>query len=161
MRLLAAEDLHATVAFLGACGEARALAAWRALAEQRHPPIEATAAGWRAMGSPERPSAYALVPGMGRGTLERLIGRWREPALEAAGLPRDRRPPLAHITLTRPPRRRAAALKPAMDRWLRTAPVPDHPVRFEELALYTWAEERSRRLFRIVERRPFSAVGSA
>ena len=78
-------DLHLTLAFLGACGAERAQLAWRAIADQPQWAITAEAGSWRAMGRPERPSAYALTLGQGAqlaaGLIERLDGDERFAAL--------------------------------------------------------------------------------
>jgi 2'-5' RNA ligase len=157
----AADDRHLTLAFLGACGEERALAAWRALAPLPHPPIAVTASGWRAMGPPRRPSAYALVLGQGREPVAALMAGWGGRALEAAGRPAANHPPLPHITLARPKRRQAEALRPLMREWMTRAPVPDQPFLLERLALYTWAPQRQQRLFRIVAERRLDSPESA
>jgi 2'-5' RNA ligase len=160
MRRFAPPDRHLTLAFLGPCGTERAERAWGALAGLRHPPIDATAAAWRAMGPRGRPSAYALTLARGLGPAAALIDDWGHRALLAAGLPPSHRRPLPHITLVRPPRRRAAALWPPMRHWLRQAPLPGGPFRLETLALYTWSDDRAQRLFRIVAERPLDSPES-
>jgi len=135
--LPSAPDLHATVAFLGSCGEAAALRARRALNAQLHPVIQAEAAGWCAMGPHSRASAYALLLARGLESVASLIQAWRVPALQAAGRPLDHRRTRPHVTIVHVPRRRAKALKPAMQRCLTEAPVPSPPVVFSELAPYS------------------------
>jgi 2'-5' RNA ligase len=158
-------DLHLTLAFLGACGEDRALRAWQAIAPIGHPPIRACAGAWRAMGPPRRPSAYALTLGRGRRLTARLIESCRAAALAGAELPCDDRPPLPHITLARPRLRAVGATdsREAMAAWLRHAPVPGQPFTLEEIGLYRWAEDRGQRLFSIALRRPLDqpAISSA
>jgi len=153
LRRFAPEDRHLTVAFLGPCGAERANAAWRAVAPLRHPPIRATAGAWCALGPRRRPSAYGLTLADGRDPAATLLKDWGEVALRAAGRPTERRPPLPHITLARPPRRQADALLGAMAHWLVTAPLPTEPFLLEHLALYTWRPDRRERLFRIVAAR--------
>jgi 2'-5' RNA ligase len=153
LRRFAPEDRHLTVAFLGACGAERAKAGWQALAPLRHPPIQATAGAWRALGPRHHPSAYGLTLAEGRDRAANLMAEWGQLALQAAGLPSERRPPLPHITLARPPRRRAEDLRWAMARWLVTAPIPAEPFLLQQLALYTWSPVRGERLFRIVAAR--------
>ncbi len=146
-------DLHLTVAFLGACEEHQALQSWEAIAALQHPSIVVRAGCWRAMGSPQRPSAYALTLAQGNALTARLIELWRQPAFQAAGLPIEQRAALPHITLARPPRRGGEEERKAMVNWLRQAPVPEHPFLLEQIALYTWATDRSRQRFRIHSRR--------
>jgi len=160
MRRFSPQDRHLTLAFLGPCGAVPAERAWVALAGLRHAPIDATAGAWRAMGPRSRPSAYALTLARGRDPAAALIGDWGGRALIAAGLPPSRRRPLPHITLARPPRRRAASLREPMRQWLRQAPLPAAGFRLDTLALYTWSDERTEHLFRIVAERPVDSPES-
>jgi len=157
LRRFQAADLHLTLAFLGACGAERALRAWQAIADQAQPAITVQAGSWRAMGRPERPSAYALTLGQGAQLAAGLIDRWRPPLLAAAGLPVEHRHALPHITLARPQRRldpaAAAGSQAAMASWMRATPVPDASFALREVALYCWAADRSSQLFRIERRR--------
>jgi 2'-5' RNA ligase len=150
-------DLHLTLAFLGACGAERAQLAWRAIADQPQWAITAEAGSWRAMGRPERPSAYALTLGQGAQLAAGLIERWRPLLLEAAGQPVEHRHALPHITLARPRRRldpeAAAATHAAMTTWMRATPVPPGSFALQEVGLYRWAEARDEQLFAIDQRR--------
>jgi 2'-5' RNA ligase len=153
LRRFAPEDLHLTVAFLGACGEAAALQAWRAVECLRQPPIRIAAAGWRALGPPRQPSAYGVSLSEGHGVLVDLLAVWGGRALQAADQPPASRPPLPHVTLLRPRRREAPHWQGPMHAWMATAPLPPAAVRLEELALWTWSQDRSQRLFAPVCRR--------
>lgn len=161
LRRFPAADLHLTLAFLGPCEPAAALAAWGALAAMSHPAITIRAAGWRALGAPAAPSAYGVTLAQGHEPLCRLLASWGATALAAAGCPPERRPPLPHLTLLRPPRREAAALRQPMATWMAAAPLPEAPATLTELALYTWAEDRRQRLFRIVRRRALGSTPAA
>lgn len=149
-------DLHLTVAFLGACGESAAVAAWEVLAPLQQAALTATAGGWRAMGPAAAPSAYALVLDRGADALAAVLAGWGPPALAAAGRPAERRTPLPHVTLLRPRRRDGQRLREPMAAWMATAPLPSTPVTFSEIALYTWNPDRRERLFRIQARRPLT-----
>ncbi|MCP9790974.1 hypothetical protein KBZ20_00185 [Vulcanococcus limneticus Candia 3F8] len=149
-------DLHLTVAFLGPCGEAAALAAWEAVAPLRHGEITATAGAWRAMGPAAAPSAYALGLDLGAAELAVMLACWGPLALAAAGRPAERRAPLPHVTLMRPRRRDGQRLRQPLARWMAAAPLPSGPVSFSEIALYTWTLDRRERLFRIQARRPLA-----
>ena len=161
LRPLASDDLHITVAFLGACGEARALSGWRALAPLRHPPIAITARAWRGFGPRRNPSAFGLTLDEGEPRLVEMIRRWREAILRAAGRPPDGRDPLPHVTLARPPRRSGAAERSRIGRLLVDLPVPPDPIVLASLALYTWADDRRQRQFRVVVSRPLDGAHSS
>jgi hypothetical protein len=113
------------------------------------------------MGPARRPSAYALTLGEGSSEVAALMRQWGERALGAADLPADDREPLPHITVARPPRRLAAALRAPMRRWMATTPVPGEAFLLTWIALYGWSPERRRRLFRIVAHRRLDAPESA
>lgn len=146
-------DLHITVAFLGACGEDRGLAAWHALRHRLHAPIPVTAGPWLALGHPSRPSAFGLGLAEGHQAVAALMASWGAEALAAAGRPPERRAPLPHVTLARPSRRGGDGARTAMQRWMGAAPVPEQPTRLEQLALFTWAPDRQERLFQLVAKR--------
>lgn len=150
-------DLHATLAFLGACGPAAAAAAWETLGDLDHPPVRARLGALRPMGNRKRPSAYAATFTQGRDTLAALIGARRADALAAAGARPDTRSPLPHVTVARPPRRADAPVRAAGLAWMRQQPPVDAAVRIDSLALYTWSDDRRSRLFQLVERRPLGA----
>ena len=78
--------------------------------------------------------------------------------LEAAGCRPDRRPALPHVTLARPGRKDARKLAPVMHQWMATAPVPQSHAVLNKIALYTWAEDRSTRLFQVVAEQELGEV---
>ena len=156
LRRFARDDLHLTLAFLGPCGEQAALQAWGRLNALRSPPIPISAGGWRALGPPQRPSAYGLTLSQGHQPLCDLMQRWEFQALEATGLPPPARTPLPHVTLLRPRRRDAIRWIEPMRAWMERAPRPQGTVLLEELALWTWDPLRRQRLFRTVLRRPLT-----
>ena len=157
LRRFHAADLHLTLAFLGPCGEERALAAWRAVADLAGGPRRVSAAGWRALGPAPRPSAYGLTLAAGAEALTALLGAWGPRALLAAGLPPERRAPLPHVTLLRPRRAEAEQWRERMARWMAEAPLPAASAELAQLALYTWATDRRERLFQPVRLRPLIA----
>lgn len=164
LRPFCAADLHITVAFLGACGAERAWRAWQAIAPLQHPAIAVVPGGWRAMGPAQNPSAYALTlapdsaeeldQAHGSALTRSLIERWRVPALAAADLPPEPRTALPHITLARPRRRDAASEQAKVEAWLQRVPLPQHGFVVDQIALYTWADDRRNQLFTIQAQRP-------
>lgn len=153
LQRIVADDLHCTVAFLGACGESRAVAAWQALASLRAAAIPIGAAGWRALGPVQQPSAYGVTFAEGHRELCALLQHWQPLARAAAGLPPAARPPLPHVTLLRPQRREAPLLREPMRAWMMQAPIPQGVTLLQELALWTWDPDRRERRFRITARR--------
>jgi len=152
VRLFAPEDLHLTIAFLGACGEARAREAWAATGA--FSPIDAGLAEVVPMGPERRYSALSTLLDRGREDVERAIGTLRDPICAAAGARRDDRPPKAHLTIARPTRRASPAERRAAIAWAAAIDLRSVAVRIDRIALYTWSEDRAARLFRIVEERP-------
>jgi RNA 2',3'-cyclic 3'-phosphodiesterase len=156
-RLFSPEDLHVTIAFLGAVSESAARAAWSALVSSF--PLEETAISFgrvEAMGNPRRYSALSVSLRDGREAIERAIGDARDAALVAAGAALDPRPPKAHVTIARPRRRfetrRASdAARTRGLEWAHAIDVTSHRIRLESVALYTWAANRTERLFSLVE----------
>jgi len=150
LRRFVAEDLHVTLAFLGPCAEPAALEAWQRIEVLASPPLRITAGGWRALGPLRQPSAYGITLAQGHVELVTLLEQWGVRALQAAGLPPPGRPPLPHVTLLRPRRREAGQWWGPMLTWMASAPLPPGALMLERLELWTWAEDRRRRLFRQV-----------
>lgn len=146
------DDLHLTVAFLGACGEEAARRAFARPSSWSLGPLKATLGDLVPMGTPQRYSALALLLEEGRETVEREIGQVRDAWLAAAEARPDTRPPKAHITIARPRRRGLADERRAGLAWAETIDVRGLPAALGRPALYTWSRERKERLFEIVER---------
>jgi 2'-5' RNA ligase len=89
--------------------------------------------------------------------LAEMIVEARETLLRTAGAPEDTRPPLPHMTLARIQRRAKAAERRQALRWANTIDLRAATFTAPAVALYTWAEDRQERLFRIVERRDFGS----
>ncbi len=150
VRLFAPEDLHLTVCFLGAVDQARALSAFEAARDFRQEVREVTLSHVVALGSAKSPSALSALLDSGRAQVEEAIGKVRDGVCDAAGVARDVRPPLAHITLARirrsaGPEERSVALQ-----WASQLPVRGLCTQLSRLALYTWSADRSRTQFRRV-----------
>lgn len=149
-RKFSAGDLHITVAFLGGVSETAARAAWAALPELP-PPTTARLGAVHGMGNPKEPSAWSAMIEADR--LAETIGRLRDPAFAASQARPDSRPPLAHMTVARPDRRASNRERNAGAAWARGVRLHGVEIRISEIALYTWAQDRSDHLFDIVERR--------
>ncbi len=149
------EDLHVTVAFLGAAGEQRALRAWRRLEINDALPLPTTIGPRAVFGAPRRPSALGLDldTASGDGALTRFIAAWRDALRATAGLAPEQRQVRPHVTLGRPPRRCDADWEHALAAWI-DQPTLHTPVRLERIALYTRAAPGGRRRFREVRAYP-------
>jgi RNA 2',3'-cyclic 3'-phosphodiesterase len=154
------EDVHLTLAFLGACGEERSMKALDALdalaakAPNREPRrIPYSLAEVTPMGSRRHYSALSAMLADGREETEAYIASLRDVLTETATGRREERKPKAHVTIARPRRR---ATDPQREEGLEWAQNLDlRAVRgvLDRIALYTWDETRRERLFRIVAER--------
>jgi len=177
IRLFAPADLHITVAFFGAVDPHAARRAFAIAASLCPPSTHARLGPVRAFGSKRNPSALSAVveemaeekveetaepaaprlqPAMGaeddgRGSVSAVITRLRDPLLEAAGARPDRRPPRPHVTLARISRRAGPAQRRAALDWAASLDLRAPVLSLDRLALYTWARDRHRSLFQIVE----------
>jgi RNA 2',3'-cyclic 3'-phosphodiesterase len=152
LRVFAAADLHLTVAFLGAVGEARARAAFEAM-DWPLAPREIGFGEVVPMGSPQRFSALSALLTEGREAVESAMSFARGAAFAAAGIDAERRPPVAHLSLARLRRHASDAEREAALAWARSIDLSGLRLRISGIALYTWAQDRSQALFDIVVRR--------
>lgn len=152
-RLFGPSDLHLTVAFLGRVDEQAARAAW-ASTTWRDAPRTITLGAIVPMGSPRRWSALSILLVEGRAAIEAEIGRARVATCAAAGVEVDARPPKAHVTIGRPQRRASESERSAARSWAERIELPPVTVTVDKIALYTWSEDRSSSLFRIVASAP-------
>lgn len=154
------DDLHVTVAFLGAVGEARALRAWAAVAAPPDAPLQARISARATFGNPRRPSALGVELDRDRSDspLVRFIGDYRDALRRAADLDPESRAVRAHVTLGRPPRRPDRRWWRACERWCAAVDAPG-PVRLDRIALYTRAEPDDERRFRIVRHERWTRSG--
>ena len=152
------EDVHMTLAFLGGCGEAGALAALAALDEQlaRAPlaPIDVALGEVVGMGGARlRYSALSALLSTGRAEATAALARYRDALTEAASGRRERRAPKPHITLARPRGRAGENEREAGLRWGASLDLGAVRQRLDRIALYTWSERRHERLFQVVAER--------
>ena len=158
VRVFGGADLHITLGFLGSVQASEALKAWAGVADYDSlRPVTGSFTGVEPLGNPRKPSALCAIVDSGRVEISEMISDARGPALAAAGAPEDCRPPLPHMTLARVQRRATAAERRQALRWARTIDLRGLKFTVSEVALYTWAEDRQERLFKIVERRELGA----
>jgi 2'-5' RNA ligase len=156
VRVFHPADLHATVAFLGDCGPEAAHAAWGLAAGLSAVAIPVRLGALALMGNPRRPSALSLVLDRGQAEVVAVIAALRDPMIEAAGARPEAREPRAHVTVARPSRQASPAQRRRACEWaLAKRPVMAEVV-LDRLALFTWAEDRRERQFRIVAEQPLT-----
>jgi len=151
------EDVHMTLAFLGGCGEAaaeRALARLdRELSREPLAPLAVTFAEVVPMGSRRRYTALSALLGEGRSEAARCLTELGGLLCEEALGRRPTRPAKPHVTLARPRPRAPDAARDAGLAWARALDLRSVRQTLPRIALYTWAEVRRERLFRIVDER--------
>ncbi len=149
------EDVHLTLMFLGGCGETAALAALQAthasLRATPSAPVTVTLSGVVPMGPKKEYTALSALLDVGRDEVTEHLRRHRDVAADAAGVRRDQRAPIPHVTLGRPQRRATEQDRVAGLEWAASLSLPNTPQVLSRVALYTWHPERRKALFRIVD----------
>ncbi|MEM7403972.1 MAG: hypothetical protein AAF458_01705 [Pseudomonadota bacterium] len=153
VRTFSPDDLHLTVAFLGAVEAHVAEQAFRGASSWPTGALEVSLDVVRPLGPKRRFSALSATLDTGRAEVEEGMAACTNAMRTAAGLGPESRPPLAHMTIARPERRASARERGLALQWAAALPVAGQTVRIGELALYTWAEDRRHRLFRIARSR--------
>lgn len=153
-RLFDVGDTHMTVAFLGGCGQAAAVAAVAALERELdgapQAAIDVALGPVVPMGRSKRNyTALAASLSFGNDEAAQLIEALRRPLLSAAARRPDTRPIHPHITLGRPARRASASDRDAGLAWAAAIDLSDVRERLRRIALYTWSDQRPRRQFSI------------
>ncbi|MGB5696872.1 MAG: 2'-5' RNA ligase family protein [Polyangiales bacterium] len=158
VRVFALSDLHVTLGFLGQVQESDARKAWERIGD--FPSFRRVVGSFSAvepLGHPRKPSALSAMVDVGREPLSEMIAEARDSVLRAAGAPPDPRPPLPHMTLARIQRRATGAERREAVRWAQALDLDGVSFAAPSVALYTWAEDRQTRLFRIVETQAFES----
>ena len=158
VRVFATSDLHVTLSFLGSIQESDARKAWDRIGEfASFRRVTGSFSGVEPLGNPRKPSALSAVVDTGREPLSEMIAEARAPLLSAAGAPEDTRPPLPHMTLARIQRRANRAERREALRWAQGLDLHEVTFTVPSVALYTWADDRRERLFKIVEDHVFAS----
>lgn len=156
VRVFHPEDLHLTVSFLGRVGAEAALRAWELRGLWTQGAVAVTLGEVIGMGPPAHFSALSALLAGGREAVEDGMRACRDSMLRAAGAPPEHRAIKAHLTVARPRRSATQAQRSAALAWAMHLALHGVGFTFQELALYTWDEERSDRQFRIVARAPLA-----
>lgn len=143
-------DHHITAAFLGPCGEEAAHRVFDATTAIEGPVTGGTFGNVVALGNPARPSTLSARIDHGNASFAEVIAAHRDAWLALAGRPPDRYGVLPHCTLARATRRATEDQRQTAVAWGQQIPTAGVAFEVRPLALYTWNEDRSERLFRIV-----------
>src|SRR6185369_5781848 len=123
VRLFHLDDLHITVAFLGACGEQAAEAAFAIAPKWPTLALDVTLGRVEPMGNPRRPNAFSAIVREGADVLRDAILVVRDEMCERAGARLDEREPRPHVTIARPRRSaKGPVLRNAMQ-WARSVDI--------------------------------------
>jgi RNA 2',3'-cyclic 3'-phosphodiesterase len=153
VRLIHPDDLHLTLAFLGEVDEAKARAAWA----ERHrlaplgPSQRVSFGAVVGLGNPRRPSALSAHLREGEAELRDAIARVRDAMADAAGAPREQRPPLPHVTIARVQRSASSREHGSAIAWARGLNLRSFEALVERVALYTASSGGSERQYREIE----------
>jgi 2'-5' RNA ligase len=147
------DDLHMTVAFLGAVEEDTARAAFLVNERWDQGGLDVNLGPVVAMGNPRRYSALSLLLTAGDDGACALMEQLKAPMLVVAGQRPDERPHKPHITVARPKRRAEQRERQLGLTWADGFDLSDTSLRLDKIALYTWSLDRKEQLFRIMDER--------
>jgi 2'-5' RNA ligase len=158
------EDLHLTLAFLGGCGEAAAARALATLDAEllRVPlaPLPVSLGEVQPFGGSRRDyTALSALLVEGGVEVARCLTELGGLLCETAVSRRPSRPAKPHVTLARPRRRATDADRASGLDWASSLDLSGVRQTLGRIALYTWAELRRERLFRIVAERKLLPAG--
>jgi 2'-5' RNA ligase len=157
-RLFRPDDVHATLAFLGGCGEEAAFRALAALDERmQSSPIRPVnislgevvpmgARGWRY-------TALSALLDRGRDEATACLVAYRDLLTETASGRRETRPAKPHVTIARPRGRASRSDREKGLEWARGLDLGKVAAVLDRIALYTWSDVRRERMFKIVAER--------
>ncbi|HEV8549011.1 MAG TPA: 2'-5' RNA ligase family protein [Polyangiaceae bacterium] len=151
------EDVHLTLAFLGGVTEAAAAQALAALdarlATVNQEPLDVSLGEVVPMGSKTRYTALSALLADGRAAATACLTELGGELCEVALGRRPSRAAKPHVTLARPRRRATPADREEGLAWAAELELGAIRRRLDRIALYTWSERRTERLFKIVAER--------
>jgi 2'-5' RNA ligase len=160
IRTFRGEDIHITIAFLGACGAEAASEAWRvfagdhsdALVRNEHS-FEVELGRVEPFGPPTKPSSLSAVPVAHSVEAAQFIERHRAAIRNAAGLASEDRPARPHATIARIKRNAREGERDSAVRWALAVPPLGVSLHVGDVALFTWTQRRDVQLYHIIARR--------
>lgn len=138
-----AVDLHLTIAFFGGVSEASARKAFELTRAWPPAPAEAVMTALEPLGNPRHPSVIAATTHSA--DLVALMTHHRDALYDAAEVPRDTRPPLAHVTIARFGRRASKSERAAGLAWAAKTKLEEARVKIAAVALYRSAPSAERK----------------
>lgn len=162
IRLFHPDDVHLTLAFLGGTGEEparRALGVLDAsLADKPLAALDVTLGDVVPMGSPRRYTALSALLDEGRAALVACLTELGGLLCETALGRRPSRPAKPHVTVARPRPRASEAARAEGLAWASGLELGGVRRRLDRIALYTWSDQRTDRLFKIAAERKLPAT---
>lgn len=144
------DDVHLTLCFLGTLDTEQQQRLAREIAKIEGHPFDVSLNSLRALPRPSFITAISFELDRGKEQAAQYIAQWREPLATMVGKKPDPRPPLPHITIARPRRKYGKRAQHVALEWIKSIQPPSVVLRIDRVALYTWAEDRTKRQFRIV-----------
>jgi 2'-5' RNA ligase len=143
------EDCHVTLAFFGRLSADQVRNICECLSKST--PEQFPAVLGKALLLPNARRFSALSFSIESDLLRSALAQQRGPWLAQAGVPPETRDPLPHLTFARPDRRASPAQLRAIRGWIEKPKAPrDLSITFEGPSLFTWADDRSQRQFKVV-----------
>jgi len=143
-------DIHLTLAFLGPMNPVCQRAVTELMEQVKYDPISVRFKALMVLPSARNFSAISLSISTGNDAIAQLIEQWRGAFYRIAEARSDTRPPLPHITIARPRRDLSFAQRQEIIAWSQTVQMPTNDIWIDTLALYTWADNRAGRQFKIM-----------
>lgn len=151
IRWLQPEDCHVTLAFFGRLSGEKVGEICERLAATAPQQTPATIGKPLLLPNARRFSALAFS--IESEALRNAIAEQRDPWMTLADRPPEHRDPLPHLTFARPDRRASSAQLRAIRNWMdELNPPRDSAAAFEGPMLFTWADDRTQRQFKVVMR---------
>jgi 2'-5' RNA ligase len=145
------EDCHVTLVFFGRLSPEQIRAICEHLAKDAPQRIPALIGKPLLLPSSRRFSALSLSIESEGDALRIAIAQNRDEWMTLAGLAVETRDALPHLTFARPDRRASSAQLHAIRAWMHDlSPPRDLAVTFEGPSLFTWADDRAQRQFKVV-----------
>jgi len=155
LHLFNPEDLHATVAFLGKIDKVDVERLKDAIDQVEAAPLHATLGVLKPLPTRKFFTALSLTLAGGNRDVAAFIAQWGPRFSKTAGKEPDKRQPLPHITIARPSRSASAHQRTEIIDSLDKSLLAGPSIVFDRIALYTWADDRTLRQFKIVHEKVF------